>query len=448
MRKRLIALLVITPLLLSSQISTSHAAVKAGAKCSKVGVKSVVGTKTFTCIKSGKKLVWNKGVTADKTPEISAASSFISGSECQLKKPGNLSMDDGPFGSIGFPRDSSSIRSIGEHKGLVLFVDFPDVVAPTDLKSAWEKSSIPIAEKLFNFSSYGKFKLKIEMSKKVYRIQKNSEYYQLKGAPSGGPILGASPKLGEVLTDAMSLADADIDFSQYLFVTVATPGSPNLSLGGAFGVGPNPNTFDGMSFSKASFQSLDSLTPLDKPYKTLNFTHDIGHLLGLMHPYDDLGPGKGAWDIMWNFAYQNDFFGWNKWKLEWIETSQVSCLSSDQDTEVISLLTPIGDPSSKMKMIVIKLNSTTALVVELRRQTPFEKLNSVNEGTIVYRVDTTKSQGPITILSNTNKIINSQNFGVVLGTMRRNESTTTNGYVIKVLHSTSTGDYVSIKKSA
>ena len=62
LRIRLIALLAITPLLLSSQLSISHAAAKAGAKCSKVGSKSVVGAKTFTCIKSGKKLVWNKGV--------------------------------------------------------------------------------------------------------------------------------------------------------------------------------------------------------------------------------------------------------------------------------------------------------------------------------------------------------------------------------------------------
>ena len=61
MRKRLISLLVITPLLLSSQLSVSHAAAKAGAKCSTVGVKSVVGTKTFTCVKSGKKLIWDKG---------------------------------------------------------------------------------------------------------------------------------------------------------------------------------------------------------------------------------------------------------------------------------------------------------------------------------------------------------------------------------------------------
>ncbi len=71
MQKRLIALLVITPLLLSSQLSTSHAAAKAGAKCSKVGSKSVVGAKTFTCIKSGTKLIWDKGVKTTATTKQS-----------------------------------------------------------------------------------------------------------------------------------------------------------------------------------------------------------------------------------------------------------------------------------------------------------------------------------------------------------------------------------------
>jgi hypothetical protein len=40
-----------------------------------VGSKSVVGTKTFTCIKSGKKLVWNKGVGTKSAPPTAPASS-------------------------------------------------------------------------------------------------------------------------------------------------------------------------------------------------------------------------------------------------------------------------------------------------------------------------------------------------------------------------------------
>ena len=62
MRKPLRCLLTIVILgsLLTPQIS--FAAVKAGASCKKVGTTATFSGKKFTCVKSGKKLVWNKGV--------------------------------------------------------------------------------------------------------------------------------------------------------------------------------------------------------------------------------------------------------------------------------------------------------------------------------------------------------------------------------------------------
>ncbi len=42
------------------------AAVKAGDSCKKVGVTATANGKKFTCVKSGKKLVWNKGITVAK----------------------------------------------------------------------------------------------------------------------------------------------------------------------------------------------------------------------------------------------------------------------------------------------------------------------------------------------------------------------------------------------
>ena len=62
MRKPLRYLLTIVILgsLLTPQIS--FAAVKAGASCKKVGTTATFSGKKFTCVKSGKKLVWNKGV--------------------------------------------------------------------------------------------------------------------------------------------------------------------------------------------------------------------------------------------------------------------------------------------------------------------------------------------------------------------------------------------------
>jgi len=62
MLKRKIAFLSILSLFLSTPLIPANAAVKAGAKCNKAGITSVVSGKTFICIKSGKKLVWNKGV--------------------------------------------------------------------------------------------------------------------------------------------------------------------------------------------------------------------------------------------------------------------------------------------------------------------------------------------------------------------------------------------------
>jgi hypothetical protein len=88
MQKRMIAVLVVSPLLLSSQISTTQAAVKAGAKCSKVGSKSTVGAKTFTCVKSGNKLVWDKGVKVITTTKQSVQSiSYANMKKSMLPKP-------------------------------------------------------------------------------------------------------------------------------------------------------------------------------------------------------------------------------------------------------------------------------------------------------------------------------------------------------------------------
>ena len=49
-------------LALSLMTAPSFAAVKAGAKCTKAGATATAAGKKFTCVKSGTRLVWNKGV--------------------------------------------------------------------------------------------------------------------------------------------------------------------------------------------------------------------------------------------------------------------------------------------------------------------------------------------------------------------------------------------------
>ena len=47
-------------------LTPAQSAVKAGEKCAKQGATSIVSGKKYTCIKSGNKLVWNKGVAIPK----------------------------------------------------------------------------------------------------------------------------------------------------------------------------------------------------------------------------------------------------------------------------------------------------------------------------------------------------------------------------------------------
>jgi len=71
--KKNVALLVTTLLILIPL--NASAAVKAGSSCSKLGQSATVSGKKYTCIKSAKKLLWNKGVAIPKpkaTPTPSA----------------------------------------------------------------------------------------------------------------------------------------------------------------------------------------------------------------------------------------------------------------------------------------------------------------------------------------------------------------------------------------
>ena len=73
MHKRQIAFLSILSLFLSLPLIPVNAAVKAGGTCSKAGITSVAASKTYTCVKSGKKLVWNKGVAVAASNPTPAA---------------------------------------------------------------------------------------------------------------------------------------------------------------------------------------------------------------------------------------------------------------------------------------------------------------------------------------------------------------------------------------
>lgn len=71
--KKTIAILVTTFVITSfqNQMYSNAAQANPGAKCSKAGSVVLVGNKKFTCIKKGKKFVWNSGVVISAKPSSS-----------------------------------------------------------------------------------------------------------------------------------------------------------------------------------------------------------------------------------------------------------------------------------------------------------------------------------------------------------------------------------------
>jgi hypothetical protein len=63
MAKRTLSVLMAVALCVAPFPQASAATAKAGATCSKLKATSIVKGRKFTCVKSGKKLVWDKGVT-------------------------------------------------------------------------------------------------------------------------------------------------------------------------------------------------------------------------------------------------------------------------------------------------------------------------------------------------------------------------------------------------
>jgi len=69
MMKKLLIFTLALSLIASNSMAAS--APKAGAPCKKIGIEKIYRGKTYTCVKSGKKMVWSKGVTVIAAPKPS-----------------------------------------------------------------------------------------------------------------------------------------------------------------------------------------------------------------------------------------------------------------------------------------------------------------------------------------------------------------------------------------
>jgi M6 family metalloprotease-like protein len=403
-------------------------------------IGSVIGFKLFSN-SSKSELVNIYDQPNIPTPKLTNPAEYLNVSECKLERVGNNSDI-----YTGFPRSKKYPSSFGEHKAIVIFVDFSDLPADPRAITEWKENQIPYAEKAFSVMSYGKYNLKFDVQDKFYNLSTKYGSYIKKEM---GNIAGSTPKraleTNKLIKDGILAANSDIDFSLYDFVNVVTPTFNPVSEGGA--AQATGFSADG----KSNF--LSTVGPIDEyladPIKKNWLVHETGHLLGLTHIYNYEG-GVAGWDVMGNVFGNDDLIGWNKFFLGWIDDNQVNCIDPNSTDESVHLLTPIGTASSGTKIAMVKVSKSKAILVEVRRKTELDNLSDYSSGVIVYELDTSipANKGTIRIVSNPYKYGQDTAKGdVLLGTMPVGKFVNVDGYTVTVLKNSKEGDYVSIKKT-
>ena len=243
MKRSLIAIGAL--ILVATSLPAADAAVKAGTACAKAGQSTTVAGTKFTCIKSGKKLLWDKGT---KVSSAAAATPAKVDPLAACKLPVADGRGDVSIG--GWPRINERSKVIGDINVTVILVDFPD--APAKLTPAEAFAKISPATETFKEVSYGKANYAMKPQLKWYRMSKKSSDYV-----AGGWTF---EKHREYILEAAKLADAEVDFSKTdSLVILANPDAEGMGYSGpAFSaIRGSGLTLDGRYISNGATSAYD-----------------------------------------------------------------------------------------------------------------------------------------------------------------------------------------------
>ncbi|MGP4044062.1 M6 family metalloprotease domain-containing protein [Streptomyces sp. 2A115] len=305
--------------------------------------------------------------------------------------------------SEGIPTTAGYSRSTGTVRALNLMVDFSD--APGE-GSALDRFGefFPQTTEWFRTSSYGRLDYRPEAPiGRWLRMPKSFKGY---GIERGAPF---DPGYRDLVHDIVATADPTVDFREYDLLNIlvtpnAGPSALDTVLSVTFAGNTEAPVADGVPVANASFiysrQDDGSGSYGETGYRVL--PHENGHAFGLPDLYTQDGGGAvGHWDIMSeDWGADNDLLGWHKWKLGWLDDSQVGCVAEAGTTEHV--LTPLAEPGTGGKLVFVPLGPRTGYAIELRTLAGNDEA-VCKSGVLIYKVDADidTGHGPITVVDST-----------------------------------------------
>jgi M6 family metalloprotease-like protein len=389
-------LLITLAITLIPAVAISAQKVNPGSKCKIFKQKVPYMNKTYTCIKSGNKLVWNHGaliVKPDSTPvasatptpdpvaidlsldsRITAKTDFSNNDFCKTKDLTTREV----IVNNGFPRPSSVLIAPRLVKILVLPVNFSDF---SFLESDLVKLKKATKETTDIYRKISFDKLNVE-----FTFPEKSEWVTLARSAASYGIVENKPQQNNeiVVIDAIAESSSKIDFDVYDGVLIESGWFRSTGGGQAF---PGQRYTTSHGVAKGVIFTFGQGVASQQ-----TITHELGHsLFGLEDLYmfsnSDRPSGfdpapAGPWDMMGNRT--NGVFGWNKLLMGYLADDDFTCITSQNDTThfIANIDSKVGE-----KLVLINLSEGRTLALEAR--------DTVNgkQGLLVYEIDSSINHG-------------------------------------------------------
>lgn len=417
-------------LLLASLPQNTYAVKKitAGASCSKINSKATYQNKIYTCIKKGKKLVWNSGV-AIKTaaPEVkpTPTTKYAAGDSCasvgqreenkdgylecrevankekkffQLSKtptapPMNISPENldvcrvpdqsttdrslGP--SIAYPIPSGKlfapIPKTGLINALIIPIDFPDSPG-TEPPSAQYTEMISKVNEWMKWYSQGKSYYKFQTYDKWIRAPKQTTEYFPNTTTSDIPNDAKGFKPGnkrdkfDIASEYLDLAQSHFEYKNAHSIFFLYP--KDVKIWSEFwGLGINEpsrgwyTTYDPRLKNVWILSSSGRQAYYKFPIWAF-FLHENLHNQGLQGHAPNQGSNLG---IMTNqYGLSLPMSSWDTLIIDWQRENQFYCLQRENLKPTSVILSPLEREEIGTKAIMIKLSNSQVLVIESRRR--------------------------------------------------------------------------------
>ncbi|MFJ7198021.1 MULTISPECIES: M6 family metalloprotease domain-containing protein [unclassified Streptomyces] len=304
--------------------------------------------------------------------------------------------------SEGMPTPEGYARSTGKIHALNLMIDFPDAPGAGSAMDRYAEF-FPRTTDWFRTASYGRLTYIPETPLKSWLRMPLpfSEYGIDRGAPY-------EPGYRHLVEDIVSATDPKVDFAKYDLVNIlvtpnAGPSALDTVLSVTFSGNDDAPQADGVPLSNTSFiysrQDDGSGSFKQTGFRVL--PHENGHVFGLPDLYTVEGGGSvGHWDIMSeDWGADNDLLGWHKWKLGWLDNSQISCAARSGTSDHV--LGPLATRGGT-KLAFVPLSGKSGYAVEVRTKAGNDQA-VCRPGVLIYKVssDVDTGQGPVSVTDST-----------------------------------------------